>query len=194
MSDVDQTIERLGRALEQLESGMDAIECHGILTGLLCAQGKMEERKWLAIVAPDAAPGNVLAREAETVMEFVMTETFRQLNEPELGFQPLLPTDEEPLRERVEGLGHWCQGFLLGMSEGGIRDMDALPEDTRELTRDFVEIARAESYSVDEDEGEEDEAAYSDLVEYVRTGVLLINEELNPSKAPPRDEDGITYH
>ncbi len=34
--------------------------------------------------------------------------------------------------------------------------------------------------------GEAEESAYAEIVEYVRVGVLLINEEMHPLKAPPR--------
>jgi hypothetical protein len=54
----------------------------------------------------------------------------------------------------------------------------------------MVEIARAGSYELDG--GEEDEQSYQQLLEYVRTGVLLLNEELHPTKAPPRDD--VTLH
>ncbi len=49
--------------------------------------------------------------------------------------------------------------------------------------RDFAEIAGT-GFDVEIDET--NETAYSEIVEYVRVGVLLINEELQPIKAPPR--------
>jgi uncharacterized protein YgfB (UPF0149 family) len=76
------------------------------------------------------------------------------------------------------------------MSEGGMKDLAALPADSSEVMRDLVEIARAGGYDLEE--GEEDEVAYNELLEYVRTGVLLINEELNPTQAPP--QDNVTLH
>jgi uncharacterized protein YgfB (UPF0149 family) len=35
-----------------------------------------------------------------------------------------------------------------------------------------------------EDPDEEEQTAFAEVVEYVRVGVLFINEELQPSKAP----------
>ncbi len=65
-----------------------------------------------------------------------------------------------------------------------MKDLASLPADSGEVMRDLVEIARASSYDLSG--GEEDEASYNELLEYVRTGVLLINEELNPTQAPPQ--------
>jgi uncharacterized protein YgfB (UPF0149 family) len=76
------------------------------------------------------------------------------------------------------------------MSAGGIQDIEKLPGDSGEIVRDFVDISRADTYELEG--GEEDEVAYNELLEYVRTGVLLLNEELHPSKAPPRDD--VTLH
>ena len=52
---------------------------------------------------------------------------------------------------------------------------------TAELIRDLVEIARAGHDVSQEDEN--DEESYMQLYEYVRMGVLLINEELQPIEA-----------
>ena len=53
-----------------------------------------------------------------------------------------------------------------------------------ELLDDLAEIARVD-FEVGEPD-EEEQAAFAEVVEYVRVGVLLINEELQPSKAPPQ--------
>ena len=71
-----------------------------------------------------------------------------------------------------------------------MKDLASLPADSGEVMRDLVEIARAGSYDLSG--GEEDEASYNELLEYVRTGELLINEELNPTQAPP--QDNVTLH
>lgn len=182
-------IQRLSAALDQLDSALSPAECHGTLVGLLSAQGKPDAAAWLAQVAPEANAGDLPAQEAGQALMELFGETVRQLNDPGLGFEPLLLGDDESLGERVEALGQWCQGFLLGLSEGGVKQIENLPGDAGEVVRDMVNISRAASYDISE--GEEDENAYAELVEYVRTGVLLLNEELNPTKAPPR---GDTLH
>ena len=84
----------------------------------------------------------------------------------------------------MHALGEWCQGFLSGLTLGGISDFDKLGTDAREVVEDLVEIARAgTSYHLEG--SEEDEQAYAELMEYLRVGVLLINEELQPLKSAP---------
>jgi uncharacterized protein YgfB (UPF0149 family) len=103
-----------------------------------------------------------------------------QLNDPTCDFHLLLPGDDEAIALRVQALGDWCQGFLTGLALGGIKDLQALPDNVREIANDLLEIARAHS-SYDLEEQEEDEQAYAELTEYVRVGVMLINEELHPA-------------
>jgi uncharacterized protein YgfB (UPF0149 family) len=182
-------VQRIATALDQLDSAFSPAECHGTLVGLLSASGTADPSAWLAHIAPAATTGDLIAKEAQQVLMELYGETVHQMNDPGLGFEPLLLPDDEPLGERVEALGEWCQGYLMGLSEGGLKDVDKLPGDAGEVVRDMVNLSRAGSYSVSE--SDEDESAYTELVEYVRTGVLLLNEELNPTKAPPR---GDTLH
>lgn len=176
-----EAIEQLNRALEGLGRDLEAVELHGVLAGMLSANPALKEGEWLDFVAGGREEG-----EGEAVLAALYTETVRQLGSAVLDFHPLLPDEDAALEERVESLGEWVQGYLLGLAEGGAKDLDKMPADSAEIVRDFVEIAGAGGYELGEEE--EDEQAFSELLEFVRTGVLLVNEELNPTKAPPRGD------
>ena len=106
----------------------------------------------------------------------------------------MLPDDDDSLTQRVNAIGDWSQGYLIGLSLGGITDFAPLPDDAREIAKDLLEISRAGT-SYDLEGNEEDENAYAELVEYLRVGVLLINEELQPTQAAPLDnESDATLH
>ncbi len=194
MSEPELSLEIIDRALETLKAEMEGPECHGTLSGLLCARGTLEAEQWLALALPDVKPaeGDLLAAEALKSLAGLFRETVRQLADSVLDFHPLLPDDDEPLEQRVDALAEWCQGFLMGLTLGDIQDFKALPADSAEVVHDLAAFSQASGYELEG--GEEDEVAYADLCEYVRTGVLLVNEELNPSKAPPRETSEITYH
>lgn len=190
MNRENEAIERVNHALERVGREMEASECHGLVTGLICARGEFSEADWTAYITAESDPADVLAQEARAVFGALHSETERQLASSVLDFHPLLPADGEALDTRVIALSEWVQGFLLGLAEGGVKDLDKLPADSAEVVRDFAQIAGAGGYEFEE--GEDDEEAYAQLLEYVRTGVLLVNEELNPTKAPPRGD--ITLH
>jgi len=190
MSEATDMIARVDSALEQVETEMEAEECHGTLTGLFCAKGELKSEEWLEYIAKSLDPNNLLARDALATFSALYEQTRKSLNDSLLDFHPLLPEDEASVEERIHSLGEWCQGFLLGISAGGLTELEKMPGDSGEIVRDLVEIARAGSYELEG--GEEDETSFNELLEYVRTGVLLINEDLHPTIAPPRE--GLTIH
>lgn len=186
MNQANELIDRLNGALEQVAASYGAEECHGTLTGMFCANSALQLDEWLDGIE---AQGTELSPETRETLRVLYTVTREQLNDSVLDFHPLLPDDDIIVAERVEALGEWCQGFLLGLSTGKV-EMENMPDDSGEILRDMLEISRLSGLDLDGDE--EDEESYQQLLEYVRTGVLLLNEELNPTKAPPRDD--ITLH
>ena len=174
----------LDQILGRAEAAAGAAEVHGLLCGLLCAAGRLEETAWANQVFTEADTRSVAQQQGRAAVQSLAAWTQEAMNDPVLSMDLLLPAEGQPLFERTAALAEWCQGYLLGLAAGGLREDAALPEDVAELIRDFTEISRA-GFDVDEDD-EDDEVAFSEVVEYVRVGVLLINDELQPLKAPPR--------
>jgi len=172
--------------LFQVDATMSAIESHGALCGMLCASGSVEAPQWLLHVLGEQAEGqssSALKTAAAQLMQIYQL-TISQMNSSDAGLDLFLPDEDEPLEERVEALSLWCQGYVYGLAAGGIKQDTVLPEDTSELIQDIVETSRIGQDSLDDDEEEgsreEDEVAFMEVVEYVRMGVLLIYEELQP--------------
>jgi uncharacterized protein YgfB (UPF0149 family) len=195
--------ESIDMLFDQLGLGLDPAECHGNLCGLLCASDAVTGPAWvsrvlagrldlpLAEIPSEHGTGAEEANPASADLLFSLyIDTIEYLNDPEYGFSPLLPDDDEPLAQRVEELSRWCQGFLLGLGLGGVREQTNLPGDSHEVMRDFVEISRLGNGQAAE--SNEDEAAYAEIVEYVRMAVLLLYEELRSLRtARP---DGAPLH
>ena len=173
--------DNLQRALEKIEAEMLASEAHGALCGIFCASGKADLQSWLEQVFDEFDLNNMLIKEASQLLVGLFQDTQQQLNDSDADFQMLLPDDESVLSERTDALAMWCHGFSYGLVTGGLKEETKLPDDTSELIRDMVEIARAGHDVSNEDEL--DEEAYMQLYEYVRMGVLLINEELQPTES-----------
>lgn len=174
-SDLQYTLDNL--ALDKYAS-----EIHGSLCGLLCAASNSNAQAWLDSILPRPDTDNLLHREALTLLTDLQRSTVSQLNDPTCDFHLLLPDDETEFDIRVSALSDWCQGFLLGLSLGGLKDLKKLPPDAIEIATDLTEIARAGS-SYDLEGSEEDEEAFQELIEFVRVGILLIYEELHPDLA-----------
>jgi len=183
--------EDLSTPLLQLEPNKDPSEIHGSLCGILCADNSIDQNTWGSLVIPQFEPNNLTHRESMEIFQKLYQQTVQQLNNSNCEFQLILPReDDAETQALVDALGEWCQGFLVGLSLGGVSDFESLPEDSAELVRDFVEIARAgTSYQLDNED--DNQQSLFELIEYVRIGVLLINEERHPVKAAPLDSSNI---
>ena len=174
----------LDDALARAQTSMDPSDCHGLLAGLICAAGFADPRLWMAEVFEDYNPKDKPQAEAFKLVQALYEDELARMNSPDLDFALLLPDDEDALRDRVASLGSWCGGFLSGLGLGGIKQQSQLPEEVSELIDDFAQFTRVD-FDLDSPD-EEEQAAFEEVVEYVRVGVLFINEELQPSKAPAR--------
>ena len=76
-------------------------------------------------------------------------------------------------------------GFLYGLGSAGEDIQARLSKDALEVLSDFSEVTRLRT---DAEESESSEADYSEIVEYMRVGVMLIFEEL---RGRPRPGDGV---
>ncbi len=184
MTQIFPSIAGLEDGLFSVDAPMRAIEAHGVLCGMLCAQGATEVTSWLVHVLGETTAGSEALQGVAGMLTQMYQATLEQMNDSVAGFSLYLPDDDEPLEERIESLGLWCQGYLYGLAAGGVREDTGLPDDTQELMRDILEISRVGQASLSEDDGEsameQDEVAYAEVMEYVRMGVLLIYEELQP--------------
>jgi len=178
--DLDETLRRAGAAC-------DASETHGTVCGVLCA-GVESDDSWITHVL-DQASGPAEAQQAcRRALLTLRDEAHALLRGGTLEFAPLLPDDEAGLGDRTDALGEWCQGFLYGMGLAGPKlDVEELSDETGEVLRDMGQIAQA---GFEGEDSEEAETAYAEIVEYVKVGVQLLYEELQPAlvaTVPPSD-------
>ena len=180
-------IPQLEDLLFNVDAAMGATESHGALCGMLCAQGATEASQWMLYVLGEHEETSKLLQQTGKKLLQIHQISVEQMNDTDAEFELMLPDDDESLEMRVEALGTWCQGFVYGLSVGGIKEDTVLPEDSKELIRDILEISRAgyvadneAELATEEEDTEEDEVAFMEVSEYVRMGILLIYEELQP--------------
>ena len=183
MSQFPEIVE-LEELLYRIDASMGAADAHGALCGMLCARGTVELSEWVDHVIGEQEQGNELLHDVVHKLSELHQSTLEMMNDATGDFKLLLLDDDDPLPERVEALAAWCQGFIYGLAAGGIQEGSELPEDTAELLKDMIEISRAghdvDDTGVDESDDNDDEVAYMEIEEYVRMGVLLVYEELQP--------------
>jgi uncharacterized protein len=167
---------RLARQLAVVDVDASPAEVHGIAAGLLCAGASDAHERWERELLEGGAEGNVLADECRRSLRALYDTTAAALSDADMGLSLLLPDDDRPLAERAEALRDWCGGFLYGLGIAGISPDSALSAEGREALRDFTELTRLDAEHVADSEAEE--GALTEIVEFVRVGVLLIREDV----------------
>ncbi len=173
--------DKISAHLKQLEVPIAASEAHGLLCGLLCClPSSVAKTRWFAelLDAGTLSPDSLSLKAADVkALDSWFARVVESLNDSEFGFVPLAPDDDTPLASRVTALGDFCAGFTYGVGIGVTgRGNQPLPENTTELIHDFNEIDSSDLSNIDGS----DESSLVELSEYVRVGVLLMYEELQP--------------
>lgn len=170
--------DQLDDLLQRLGALQTACELHGFLTGQLAGGKRLSRGEWLRTASeqadlsqnPDEVEGDVLFTTYQ--------HTLAELTRSDMGFQLMLPDDDCVLSDRVDGLGQWCQGFLLGIGLAGV-DADSDKQGKTELAetlRDLATIAQIGGDDEGNDDGENDFFAIS---EYVRMAAIDIFWQFN---------------
>lgn len=164
----------LDQLLQSAGSAVAAAEGHGALCGAFCATADFTLERWIEEIIPDEGESfDDVAREA---LRLIYADTQRVLREDQMEFTPLLPEDDTPLDVRAAAMGQWCQGFLYGLGLSGLDPKTKLSAEVQEVLKDLTHIGRAtvDAEALDEDS----ESAYTEIFEYLRTGVQLIHDDM----------------
>jgi yecA family protein len=176
----------LETALQAAEADCGAAESHGLLCGISCAADRADTALWLEHILGEGNNLSAAAQACQEMLKALFDSTLLHLSDADLGLDLLLPDDDAPLELRSKALGWWCQGFLYGLALGGVSKDGDLPGNVPEIMHDFYEISHT---GFDHDPNDEsEEAAFMEIVEYVRMSVLLCRAELKPlhAQAPQR--------
>ncbi len=182
-------IEQIEADLAKLESELSPSEAHGSLCGILCGKSDLNIHDWLALtfLGDNSEASNVvnsrgllLEAIAGSFQDFFL-ETVAALSDNNLNFYPLLPENESEAI-RLKAIAEWAQGFLMGLSLAGLRNFTEYPPEVTEFIEAMASIASVEDYELAGDDS--DEEAIVEFIEFIRIGVLLVNEEINPVRIP----------
>lgn len=161
-----------------------AAQWHGLLCGLICAGRPVDTEVWFDCAMTFSGERGALPVETGAALKTVFERTRGQLSDTggDMEFDLFLPDEDTPLELRADALKLWCEGFLYGLSAGGLARNMQLSADSNEFLRDvaeFCKLGHIEDASTDSDE-----FYLLELIEYVRAGVLLLYDELNDRMSP----------
>lgn len=172
------TYQQLDQLLTSIELSVGVSEIHGVICGLLSGGHSNAHVAWFEGLFENRTSDDLLVREARQLLGQLYQATQSE-KEESLGFMPYLPDDDVMLSHRSRCLSEWCQGYLYGLGLAGISQLQ-LRGDAQDAIRDIAEISKLDHAGVESDE--ESEAAFVELVEFLKVASLLIQEELTLHK------------
>jgi len=169
----------INKIFQKYETDLTSSEAHGLATGMLCIECKVEASLWLAELFADDI---ILLDEDKTILVALFEQTRKLLSGEEDSFRYdlFLPGDDDELSEQLEAIRSWCEGFLFGI--GYSRSESTWPGETAEIMKDIVEFTKLDSElddDMDEEEKNENEAALIEIQEYLRVAVMMIREQFS---------------
>ncbi len=162
------TYNDLAEWLMEVEATTSPAGFDGQLAGMWCRQTKLPED--LALDEVDRQVSAWASLQAYSV------QVKQRLEAEDCSFEPVLPPDSAPLRERLLALTDWAGGLLFGIGSAGQLDLKTASSEVQELLRDLAEICKL---NVDDDESGAEEA-YTEVVEYLKVAAQTLYVELHP--------------
>lgn len=168
--------DELNNGLIDLQTGTRVAECHGFISGYVCASNDNRTMVLRDHLVSGLENGQQL-EQAYALLDLIAADVVNRLQTTEINFQPLLPPDSEDISVRAQALSEWCAGFVSGLGVGGLGEKPTKNSVCDEFIKDLVSISRMET---DTEEDEESEQSLFELVEYIRVGVLMLYQEWYP--------------
>jgi len=185
-----QHFDQVAEALALADVLGEPAELHGQLCGLACTMGvDAAGSAWVTDLLADSAVGESGLALARDRLANAANTTLGSLQAGDMSLKLGIPEDDVSLAERAEALAHWCQGFLHGLGVSASQDRYTQVDSTAEIIKDFSEISRAAFEPGDDESHEESEAAYAELVEFVRVSAQLAFEELRAMREQSADSE-----
>jgi len=168
-------------------------ELHGLVCGQLASGARLSHDLWLQM-AHDFLDIDTFTNETSKVgLVGLYQQSLGQFESIEMSIDLLLPDDDYEISQRVEALGQWVQGFLVGFGMQGKQTDKSLGTDAKEMLKDLGQISQVASADLEEDE--ESETNFFEISEYVRMGAVYIFTECNQVKDDAVvDSDSPTIH
>ncbi len=172
--------------LRRCGTAWSAAQVHGLVSGRLAVKGSEGRRECVEQVLAGTEAASADQPQCKVVLDDLFRETHLRLADRQSEFELLLPNDEEATDLRTAALAHWCEGYLHGLVAAAADDevrQRLASEPIAGIIRDLLQITRASAGADDDVEG--DEAAYTEVVEYLRVAAQVVYEELADLRSAP---------
>jgi len=153
-------------------------EAQAVAVGLLAGAVGDREQHWANAMYAELDPDDALAQECRACLDSLYRATGEAMQGLDFGLQLFLPPADCESYGLGMALRDWAQGFLYGFGLAGEKAASAhLSQEGREALHDFYEIGNLDVTAESSDE--EEQAAISEIEEYLRVASMLIYEDMH---------------
>ncbi len=163
----------LSSIFQRYNSDLSVAQSHGMATAMLCVNRHSDAINWLHEIF-EAHEQPIEEDKAQIVNLFEQTRNLLDPDDSLFEFDLFLPENVN-LSEKAITLANWCEGFLWGI--GCSQSKADWQRETNEILRDMVAFTKLDNEV--EDDNDDDEAALTQIHEYLRAAVLIIRDELS---------------
>ncbi len=150
-------------------------ELQGALCGLLCINAEANRLDWYKTLYDDMHPDEKEGHDLIALFD----QTIQSLNSLDFDLQLALPDDDAPLSSRILAMADWSHGLVYGLGVSGLTDEVELSEDAQEYLADVIKISQINDDGIED--SNEEETNFEELTEYLRMGLFLLFNELQPA-------------
>ena len=160
-------------------------ELHGRLIGQLAVGETLSEEQWLKQARVFLDPVGDFSVQDGRMLLALLASAHEQVSAGEFDLELLLPGDAFGLTQRVDALGHWCQGFLAGFAQAGkvVQERKGQQQYSAQLSETLSDMAAISQVGLADEQEDEDksEKDFFELNEYLRMAALSIYYECTNS-------------
>jgi uncharacterized protein YgfB (UPF0149 family) len=173
----------ISQAISNLGLNFLPEELHGQMCGVLISSPISKVEDWLFELIGSRDENNIIAKSGVTKISGLLSATLSDLNNNEFKFELLMPDDEALMPIKLQSLANWCDSFLYGFALSEVKIDEG--SESMGFIKDLSEIAMVDTQ---DDANVQNDLALEELLEYVRVGVLLLQENHRPVVKNPDDE------
>ena len=173
MSDLDYN--ECEAIFNELNSDYSFSYAHGMLCGFLCVKDDVSPELWLSEIL------NTDIKEVDKMQNCaaiykIFNNTKQQLNDTNLNFAILIADDLQSLSRQATTIIAWCDGFLVAI---GLSNIASQEQELMDAIKDISEISKLNTDIADNNENANQ---LTEIIEFIRMNVLLIQDIAKPSK------------
>lgn len=163
-------------SLKLFESLGEASQTHGLLCALFAGRVKLHRQAWInSLMTEMPDKSDPIMKDAQSVLTQLFSVTQEAFQHEEPFIDPLLPMEDAPLISRIEALAEFAKGFVMGLNLMGVVLKNNPNPVVQEAIDDLLNIS---CLAPQNEEGEEAEKAFFELVEYLKVAMVQMHWEL----------------